>query len=54
MQAEYKPTLTDAIRDGRPTLEVVLAIAVRIPSNYANHLFHTPVDGMFAGRAWAD
>ena len=33
-------------------LEVVLAIAVKTLSNYANHLFHTPVDPMFAGRAW--
>jgi len=38
----------------RQILEVVLAIAVKTLSNYANHLFHTPVDGMFAGRAWAD
>jgi alkylhydroperoxidase family enzyme len=33
-------------------LEVVLAIAVKTLSNFANHLFHTPVDPMFAGRAW--
>jgi uncharacterized peroxidase-related enzyme len=33
-------------------LEVVLAIAVKTLSNYANHLFHTPVDPMFAGRTW--
>ncbi len=38
----------------RQILEVVLAIAVKTLSNYANHVFHTPVDGMFAGRAWAD
>lgn len=33
-------------------LEVVLAIAVKTLSNYSNHLFHTPVDTMFAGRNW--
>jgi uncharacterized peroxidase-related enzyme len=38
----------------RQILEIVLAIAVKTLSNYANHLFHTPVDGVFAGRAWAD
>jgi uncharacterized peroxidase-related enzyme len=38
----------------RQILEVVLAIAVKTLSNYANHLFHTPVDGVFARRRWAD
>lgn len=37
----------------RQILEIVLAIAVKTLSNYANHLFHTPVDGMFSGRTWA-
>jgi hypothetical protein len=35
-------------------LEIVLAIAVKTLSNYANHLFHTPVDSLFASRAWTD
>ncbi len=35
-------------------LEVVLAIAVKTLSNYANHLFHTPVDSQFATWAWTD
>lgn len=35
-------------------LEIVLAIAVKTLSNYANHLFHTPTDEVFAGRAWSD
>ncbi|MBU1223070.1 MAG: carboxymuconolactone decarboxylase family protein [Gammaproteobacteria bacterium] len=35
-------------------LNVILAIAVKTLSNYANHIFHTPVDGTFAGRMWAD
>ncbi|MDH1932834.1 carboxymuconolactone decarboxylase family protein [Pseudomonas sp. GD03696] len=36
----------------RQILEIVLALAVKTLSNYANHLFHTPVDEMFSGRAW--
>ena len=36
----------------RQVLEIVLAIAVKTLSNYANHLFHTPLDEMFAERAW--
>lgn len=35
-------------------LELVLAIAVKTLSNYTNHLFHTPLDPAFAGRAWRD
>lgn len=38
----------------RHILEVVLALAVKTISNYANHLFHTPVDPVFAGRQWKD
>ncbi|MCI0527506.1 MAG: hypothetical protein L0Y56_08705, partial [Nitrospira sp.] len=33
-------------------LEIVLAIAVKILSNYANHLFNTPIDEMFSSYAW--
>lgn len=36
----------------RHVLGIILAIAVKTLSNYANHLFHTPVDGMFASYAW--
>jgi len=36
----------------RCILEIILAIAVKTLSNYANHLFHTPVDPVFAGREW--
>lgn len=35
-------------------LEIVLAIAVKTLSNYANHLFHTPLDPMFEARRWND
>ena len=34
-------------------LAVVLAISVKIISNYTNHLFHTPVDAPFASFAWS-
>lgn len=33
-------------------LQVILAIAVKTLSNYANHVFHTPVDKAFASREW--
>jgi uncharacterized peroxidase-related enzyme len=36
----------------RHILEIILAIAVKTLSNYSNHLFQTPVDSMFATRAW--
>jgi uncharacterized peroxidase-related enzyme len=35
-------------------LQVLLAVSVKTISNYANHLFHTPVDQMFAHRARQD
>lgn len=34
-------------------LELLLAIAVKTISNWANHLFQTPVDDVFAGRIWS-
>jgi len=43
---------TDAGYSERHALEVILAIAVKTISNYSNHLFHTEVDEMFAGRRW--
>lgn len=33
-------------------LEIILAIAVKIISNYSNHVFHTPVDAAFAACEW--
>ncbi len=38
----------------RHILDIVLALAVKTLSNYANHLFHTPLDPVFAERAWHD
>jgi len=36
----------------RHVLSVILAVSVKTLSNYANHLFHTPVDQVFSARAW--
>ncbi|MCI0411178.1 carboxymuconolactone decarboxylase family protein [bacterium] len=36
----------------RHMLEIILAIAVKTISNYSNHLFHTPLDEMFASYEW--
>lgn len=33
-------------------LEVLLAISIKTISNYANHLFNTPVDELFKSREW--
>ncbi|MHB1063977.1 MAG: carboxymuconolactone decarboxylase family protein [Georgenia sp.] len=33
-------------------LEIILAIAVKTISNYTNHVFDTPLDAVFARRAW--
>lgn len=33
-------------------LKIILAIAVKILSNYSNHIFHTPVDGPFVPFEW--
>jgi hypothetical protein len=31
---------------------VILAVSVKVISNYTNHIFHTEVDPAFAGRIW--
>lgn len=33
-------------------LAVILAISVKTISNYANHVFHTPLDAPFSAYAW--
>jgi len=38
----------------RHILDIVTAIAVKSMSNFTNHLFHTEIDDVFAGRAWHD
>ncbi|PHS69268.1 MAG: alkylhydroperoxidase [Methylophaga sp.] len=35
-------------------LEIILAISVKTISNYANHLFHTKLDGVFEARQWVN
>ena len=37
----------------RQALEIVLAIAVKTLSKYANHILHTPSDAAFQDYAWA-
>lgn len=34
-------------------LEIILAIAIKTISNYANHAFDTPLDDAFTAREWA-
>jgi alkylhydroperoxidase family enzyme len=36
----------------RQVLENILAIAVKMLSNYSNHLFHTALDPAFVSREW--
>lgn len=36
----------------RTILGIILAISVKTISNYTNHVFHTPVDDVFAARIW--
>jgi len=36
----------------RNILGIILAISVKTISNYANHVFHTPVDEVFESRVW--
>ena len=35
-------------------LEIILAISVKTISNYANHIFHTELDGVFSPRQWSE
>lgn len=37
----------------RHLLAIVLAISVKTISNYANHVFHTPIDPAFEAFAWS-
>jgi uncharacterized peroxidase-related enzyme len=34
-------------------LEIILALAVKTLSNYANHIFQTPLDDAFSSRKWS-
>ena len=50
-KADVQAFLTAGYEE-RHVLEIILAIAVKTLSNYSNHLFHTPLDEMFANREW--
>ncbi len=49
---EVVKAFLDAGFTEQQVLEVVLAVAVKTISNYANHLFDTPVDAPFKAREW--
>lgn len=34
-------------------LAIILAISTKVISNYSNHIQHTDLDAVFAGRAWS-
>ncbi len=44
----------DAGYSEQQVLGVILAIGVKVFSNYTNHLFRTEVDPAFAGRSWSE
>lgn len=46
--AEFK----EAGYSDKHILGIILAISVKTLSNYTNHIFHTPVDEVFASREW--
>lgn len=52
-RADVEPFLAAGYSE-RHILEIILAIAVKTLSNYANHLFHTPAEARFASRAWSN
>lgn len=43
----------DAGYADKDILGIVLAISVKVISNYSNHLFHTDVDAAFSAREWS-
>ena len=49
---EVAKAFLDAGYTERQILEVVLAVAVKTISNYANSLYQTPVDAPFKAREW--
>ncbi len=40
--------------DDKAILAIVLAISVKVISNYSNHLFATPLDDAFAAYSWSE
>ncbi len=34
-------------------LEVILGVAIKVMSNYTNHIVHTPLDGFMKGNEWS-
>lgn len=52
-EAKDVQALIDAGYSKRTVLEVVLGTALKVLSNYTNHIAQTPVDTAFAGSAWS-
>ncbi|MEM7194218.1 MAG: carboxymuconolactone decarboxylase family protein [Pseudomonadota bacterium] len=44
--------LTDAGYSQETALEVIVATALKVISNYANHLLNTPTDDQFSANSW--
>ena len=42
----------DAGFEAHQVLEVILGLAMKTISNYANQVMDTPLDAVFAGQAW--
>lgn len=49
---EQAQSFLDAGYSETQVLSIILAISVKVISNYSNHIFHTEVDPAFATRAW--
>lgn len=50
---EQASDFLDAGYEERHILAIILAIGVKVISNYSNHIFHTEVDPAFEDRAWS-
>lgn len=40
--------------DDKAALSIVLALSVKVISNYSNHLFATPLDDAFSAYSWTE
>lgn len=51
-QEEAQAFLAAGYQD-KQIMEIILALALKTLSNYANHIFQTPVDDAFSSRIWS-
>ncbi len=54
LSAEEKDDFISAGYTQHHLLDIIHAIAIKTISNYANHLFNTPLDPVFRSRKWPD